>query len=263
MQISAMNLLHLLLLSAASLLSSEGTDFKIINGHEVKRNSRPYMAYILISNGTHTMSCGGTLIKFNWVLTAGHCTLPYGKAQAVLGAHLSGLSAKENGRQIFSVVKYIPHPKYNSATLYNDLQLMKLSHAAKIGRGVQSLSLPRTYEDVQEGKVCETAGWGWTEKKKSAKYLMEVKVKSINRRECEKRLNKEKLGKISDKMTCTAVGPGGEDTCNGDSGGPLICGGVFRGVVSYGNMDCGKPNGAAVYTRLTEKYVDWIDKMTV
>ncbi|KAG8598912.1 hypothetical protein GDO81_002797 [Engystomops pustulosus] len=267
MQISAMNLLHLLLLSAACLLSSEGvchntsTNLSIINGHEAIRNSRPYMAYISFTNLTHDLFCGGILIKTNWVLTAAHCWLPRSNAKVILGAHSSDPHAQECERQTFYVSQRIFHPEYNSVTFNNDLQLIKLNGRARMGLGVQVLCLPWTYEDMRAGTVCETAGWGLTEKNKNAEFLMEVKVSTITSRECRKRFPDAQIEGIENKI-CVSVGCRGEGPCLGDSGGPLICDGVFRGVLSFGNFPCGIRGNAAVYTRLSEEYINWIHEMT-
>ncbi|XP_069820843.1 mast cell protease 1A-like [Dendropsophus ebraccatus] len=258
-----MKLFHVIFLSAACLLISEGSDLRIINGHEAEANSRPYMAYIKIQNRTHETICGGTLITEDWVLTAAHCTMLKGRATVILGAHLSGLYARERGRQILSVMQYVTYPKYNNKTYNNDIQLMKLSRTAKLGQKVKRFPIPTTFEDVDEGTVCETAGWGETEKKEDAKRLMEIYVSTITRKECQIRFKNEQTPdlEITENQICTSVGPGGEDTCVGDSGGPLICDGVFRGILSFGMNPCGQHNRAAAYTRLTEEYVDWIQEI--
>lgn len=44
----------------------------------------------------------------------------------------------------------------------------------------------------------------------------------------------------------------------GDSGSPLICDNVFRGVTSFGK--CGNPQKPGIYILLTKKYLNWIKK---
>ncbi|XP_056398271.1 granzyme A-like [Hyla sarda] len=245
-----MKLVHMLLLSATCLLISEGAE--IINGRIAKPHSRPYMAYIKFQN--NDIFCGGNLIDSKWVLTAAHCEDPAVSPLVTLGAHLREENANEEGRQKFYVTQFVKYPGYNSRILRNDILLMKLNTTAKCGKFVQSISLPETFEDIKAGTVCETAGWGWTGQK-YADSLMEVNVTILDRRQCERHMNNIY---ISENMICTDVGPAGQDTCAGDSGGPLICNGVFRGILSFGSEHCGQRYGAAVYTRLTEEYVKWI-----
>ncbi|XP_073536432.1 granzyme A-like isoform X2 [Phyllobates terribilis] len=212
--VTVMKPFQILLLFAACLLISEGAN--IINGRIAAPHSRPYMAYIKIRKGSQESICGGTLIDSKWVVTAAHCEIPADEMMIILGAHSSNENAKEEGRQKFHVMKLLKHPYYDNNTLKNDILLMELNNTANFGEFVQNISLPETFEDIEEGTVCETAGWGWTGKK-FANRLME-----------------------------------------GDSGGPLICNGVFRGILSFGTHPCGMRNGAAVYTRLTEEYITWI-----
>ncbi|XP_066460973.1 duodenase-1-like [Eleutherodactylus coqui] len=262
MHLPVMKPLYSLFLFAACLLTSEGASMKIINGHEARANSRPYMALIIVKNSTHQMICGGSLIKSNWVVTAAHCEVwsPSGyKIKVILGAHSSNENENENGRQIFNVTQYIKHPEYNNITLDNDIQLMKLPRDAQIGEKVGLLSLPKKYGDVKANTTCETAGWGWTGNNEPAGVLMEAKVQTINRTQCSERIDMKK--KVERKM-CTTIGSEGQNACVGDSGGPLICDGVFRGIVSYGSDPCNKANGVTVYTRLTKEYVQWINTTT-
>ena len=53
---------------------------------------------------------------------------------------------------------------------------------------------------------------------------------------------------------------GGKDSCNGDSGGALICDvngeAILTAIVSHGR-DCALDGYPGVYVR-TDKYIDWI-----
>jgi granzyme A len=42
----------------------------------------------------------------------------------------------------------------------------------------------------------------------------------------------------------------------GDSGSPLICDNIFRGVTSFGK--CGDPTKPGIYILLTNKHLEWI-----
>ncbi|KAM4052760.1 granzyme A-like [Anomaloglossus baeobatrachus] len=245
----------ILLLSAVCLLVSEGKTVKIINGNEAIPHSRPYMALIYFETETDEMICGGSLIHPNWVLTAGHCHKWGSETSIRLGAH--SFEGKEKGAQVFGIFRTIAHPKYNRGTLKNDIRLMKLKGTAKLGKTVAVLPLPKTFEDTAAQTVCETAGWGWTERQDNADFLREVNITVLDREACQKHWKKKV--DITDNLICTIVGPKGQDTCTGDSGGPLICKGSFRGVTSFGESVCGKPNDSSIFTRLTKEYVHWIN----
>ncbi|CAM4602610.1 unnamed protein product [Leuciscus chuanchicus] len=90
-----------------------GMESGIIGGKEAKPHSRPYMASIQLENKHHT--CGGMLIKEDYVLTAAHCLNRSAFSsrdhfEVVLGAH--NIKQDEKSQQRIKVLKYIRHPKF-------------------------------------------------------------------------------------------------------------------------------------------------------
>ena len=64
---------------------------------------------------------------------------------------------------------------------------------------------------------------------------------------------------------CAGYAEGGRDSCEGDSGGPLMIWSSTRqawvliGIVSNG-IRCAEPNLPGVYCRVTE-YLEWMDEV--
>ncbi|XP_057568972.1 kallikrein-13 isoform X3 [Hippopotamus amphibius kiboko] len=66
-------------------------------------------------------------------------------------------------------------------------------------------------------------------------------------------------GRITPNMLCAGTKEGGKDSCEGDSGGPLICNETLHGIISWGDFPCGQPNRPGVYTRVS-RYITWIQE---
>ncbi|CAK6444094.1 unnamed protein product [Pipistrellus nathusii] len=247
-------------LSAATflLLLPAGLCGRIVGGWEVPAHSRPYMA--LVHSGPKGSLCAGALVADGWVLTAAHCALSR-SAQVILGAHSK--SKQEPEKQILGVRKQIPYPYYSKARHEGDLKLLKLRGKATINKNVAILSLPLRGEDVKPGTKCHVAGWGLmhNDKLSQPNTLREVNVTVLDRKTCNGPKYYGHDPVITRDMICAGDPKGGRDTCNGDSGSPLICEGTFRAVTSFGKQGrCGDPWGPGVYTLLSQKHLNWIRK---
>ncbi|NXM83240.1 GRAA protein, partial [Oenanthe oenanthe] len=226
----------------------------IIGGKEVKQHSRPFMVLV---KGRGRTFCGGALIKENWVLTAAHCKVE--KGTVILGA--LSLKKREKEQQTLQIAKCIPYPCYDPKTKEGDIMLLQLQKRAKLNKAVRTISLPLSDDDPKPGTICTVAGWGRiaNDPPKLPDALMEVNITVIKRKICNDKSHYNGEPIITETMICAGAKNGGKDSCNGDSGGPLICNGNLSGITSFGREKrCGKADSPGVYTRLTKRYLDWI-----
>uniref|UniRef100_A0A2K5KF85 Peptidase S1 domain-containing protein n=1 Tax=Colobus angolensis palliatus TaxID=336983 RepID=A0A2K5KF85_COLAP len=66
-------------------------------------------------------------------------------------------------------------------------------------------------------------------------------------------------GVVTNNMICAGLDRG-QDPCQSDSGGPLVCDETLQGILSWGVYPCGSAQHPAVYTQIC-KYTSWINKV--
>ncbi|XP_058643347.1 granzyme B-like isoform X2 [Onychostoma macrolepis] len=206
----------------------------IIGGKEAKPHSRPYMASIQYKNH-HT--CGGMLIREDYVLTAAHCLndnvhCDQNHFEVVLGVH--NISKVEKSQQRIPVIKCIPHTKFkqnNTMDYSYDIMLLKLKNKAKLNKFVKVMPLPKKNGKTPANVKCSIAGWGSKTPKgeQASDVMQEVKLKLQFSFECK---NKWKQYFNSERMICS-VSDGKHAFCSGDSGSPFICNTKPQGIASY------------------------------
>ncbi|XP_046638367.1 trypsin Blo t 3-like isoform X5 [Daphnia pulicaria] len=233
----------------------------------------PYMAYLEL--GTDGYFCGGTLISSTHVLTARHClsaNQSYASTYTVRVNTLE-LDGSTPGAIARKVKKIILHPNY-------DIGLLVLRSAVTTIKPIPLPSPlpPTTTKKPGTTKVptkittpfysCACAplseyadmnavvtGWGYRAPgEPSTTALLKTNVTIHDNSVCIRQYG---IGAIDTDHKLCASAPG-KDTCNGDSGGPIIVNGVLVGVTS-GGMDCDDPYYAGIYVRL-RPFLDWIKK---
>nr|UYB79101.1 granzyme B-like protein [Ctenopharyngodon idella] len=255
--------LHAFLLLIGISLAG-GMESGIIGGKEAKPHSRPYMASIQIKKYNKHHTCGGMLIREDYVLTAAHCfnRSDYSgrdHLEVVLGAH--NIKKDEKSQQRIPVIKYIRHPKFqrnNEKDYSYDIMLLKLKNKAKLNKFVKVMHLPKKNGKIPANVKCSIAGWGSINPKAvvGSNVLREVTLKLQFSFDCK---NKWQHYFNSETMICS-VSDGKHAFCKGDSGSPLICNSKPQAIASYTyDGNCANKTYPQVYVKISY-FLPWIKK---
>ncbi|XP_070534303.1 uncharacterized protein [Ptychodera flava] len=235
---------------------------RIVGGRPAEDGEWPWQAAIYIDG---SVSCGGSIINEEWILTAAHCMedVSPGNIIAVMGvSDLRDTSAMRRAERRISEIHV--HTEYISFNLHNDLALLKLVEPLEFSDYVRPVCLPPSGDDaLVQGLPCSTTGWGLTsEGGQASLVLMEAEVNVLSQGLCQI-LHSQAW--ITYAMVC-ADGAENIDTCTGDSGGPLVYHSetdgkwYLAGVTSWG-IGCGNTETPGVYARVGTA-LDWISEVT-
>ncbi|KAJ8721364.1 hypothetical protein PYW07_002139 [Mythimna separata] len=250
---------------------------RIYGGVPTELNEFPWMALLGYKNstGTITYQCGGSLINRRYILTAAHCitgaiVLEYGILSTVrLGEYdtrtdVDCVGSKCADRyQEISVASAYPHPAYIYGTMNrkDDIGIVRLATRAEYTYYVQPICLVDNTDRLKTGDNVYVAGWGkpgFGVKKSPIK--MKIRLSIFDKDACVSKYRR--VGALLGENQFCAGGVFLEDTCRGDSGGPLMKRrpeGIWEayGVISFGSDVCGSDGWPGVYTSVA-RYMDWI-----
>jgi secreted trypsin-like serine protease len=263
------------------------TTKKIYGGQKTDLDEFPWMALIEYekAKGVRGFECGGVLISKKYVLTAAHCikgkALPktWKLASVRLGEYntATDIDCINNGLDEdcapppvnIAVQETIVHESYNPDDInqYHDIALLRLRRNVKFSDYIKPVCLPTSTADMTKSYVGDRlfiAGWGLTENRTRSNIKLKVQVPVNDLSDCNSTYKAVYIS-LADGQLC-AGGELGQDSCRGDSGGPLMTVKVDKkkdtqwyavGIVSFGPSPCGMRDWPGVYTK-TANYVNWI-----
>lgn len=263
------NMLRFLVFASLVLYGHSTQDFpetnaRVVGGAEARRNSWPSQISLqYLSGGSWYHTCGGTLIRRNWVMTAAHCVSSQMTFRVVVGDH--NLSQNDGTEQYVSVQKIVVHPNWNSNNVAAgyDIALLRLAQSVTLNNYVQLAVLPQEGTILANNNPCYITGWGKTRTNgQLSQTLQQAYLPSVDYSICS---SSSYWGStVKTTMVC-AGGDGVRSGCQGDSGGPLHClvNGQYsvHGVTSFvSSMGCNVSRKPTVFTRVSA-YISWMNNV--
>ncbi len=225
----------------------------IVGGTDVSPSDS--IQYSIVNIGEQ---CGGTIIAEKWILTAGHCARHYYKpitAYALTNSDANTITLKG--------VQAVYHPDYNPRNSSYDIALIELESSIDFENSpLKPMPLAFSTMELSEGVMLKIFGWGKTSEE--GEYSKNLKVAEVPFVRLDIANAPESYnGVLNDSMIAAGFKAGGVDTCQKDSGGPLILEDevthlkVQVGVVSFG-YGCARPNLYGIYASIP-KAMEWIE----
>jgi secreted trypsin-like serine protease len=216
---------------------------RIAGGRPAGENEYPYAASIAIY-GTH--ACGGAQIYPRVVVTAAHCVYDKESSDFYPLSDITlriGNIDRSKGESRWPKGMIIPNTFQPSQGFYGDIALILLDSPLS-GRTSKLVTKQK------QAQMYKALGWGKTDAGFISYTLNQVELRGVAENACKGLLEKYKMGGLPKDHFCAGLNSSGADTCEGDSGGPLLSGAYQAGITSYGppESDCGKGVNFGVYT---------------
>ncbi|KAG5275195.1 hypothetical protein AALO_G00144650 [Alosa alosa] len=261
---------YILLTVLASLVLAErpeprymedAAEGRVVGGSVAAANSWPWQISLQYRSGSsYYHTCGGSLVKRGWVMTAAHCVDSSRTWRVVLGEHT--LYTNEGREQTIAVSQVYIHPGWNSNNVAAgyDIALVRLASEATLNSYVQLAALPSSGEVLPHNNPCYITGWGRTSTGGSlSSQLKQAYLPVVGHSTC----SSSGWWGSTVKNTMVCAGGGSDSGCNGDSGGPLNCqvSGryVVHGVTSFvSSLGCNTLQKPTVFTRVSA-YLSWME----
>jgi len=260
-----MALLPVAVVSAQEAAPGSAPDGEIIGGDHADIGEYPFQVALLqhaVATRWNAQFCGGTLISPDTVLTAGHCVVGARAADIDVLAGTHSLSPGGGGIRVRARQIRL-HPGYDDNTLEHDIAIIQLGQ--DLPSATVRPAIPGDLGLYPAATMATTIGWGDRDIARNTQdypfHLREVEVPIVSDGDCA---TAYPVGLFPGMVCAGDLVDGGEDSCYGDSGGPLMVpdGGdwVQVGIVSTGT-DCARRRFPGLYTEVAsypfvQRYLD-------
>nr|XP_053653823.1 trypsin-1-like [Cherax quadricarinatus] len=233
------------------------TSVRIVGGVSTVPGEFPWVVSLLRTGATPHQYCAGVLLSNTHVLTAAHCIDGFDQRTIWVRVGEHDFSREGESQHVnIRVADFRLHPDFDSNTFSNDIALLVLERPVVYSSYVRPICLPPPNISFT-GDIVTVVGWGAIRYQGPlSSVLQKVELPVWSNSDCDEVYDQP----IRDSMICAGFPEGGRDSCQDDSGGPMMktVNGkwVVVGIVSFGTR-CAQPGFPGVYTRINS-FLDWI-----
>lgn len=260
-------LVLLLTITSTAEAAPEGARASVISGSEAAPGSFPYMAFVVIDNGSEVDLCSGTVVSTNVVLTAAHCvmnsTFSVLRNPANVSVVTGDVDWASSQRTVSSVSRLAVDPNLAWLTpsytvVRGDAAVLQLS--APVSAPAVRLAATRTWTS---GTSVVMVGWGRTTPNGEPPETLHVGESAIQTSSyCSSKFSRFE----SSALLCAVDYPDYRyAACHGDSGGPLLMTApgttdepLEVGITSFGDEEC-STESPQFFTR-ADYVASWVDQ---
>nr|AIZ96980.1 complement component 1s [Oplegnathus fasciatus] len=221
---------------------------------------------------------GASLINDRWAVTAAHVVETAGEtALRLYGGLIDGRTTSDrlSNVVVMDSERIIIHPGYvkgveDRINFDNDIALIRFASRVNLGPNLLPICLPKVKRDLLENEQGTVSGFGITERKAdffaTSRMLKHVNIGVYSLSQCQNTPSTESKKRMIFTNNMFCAGAVGKDSCQKDSGGPLVFPMLaegrgpyyLNGIVSWG-APCDQRQYKGYYTKV-ENYVDWIEE---
>lgn len=244
------------------LMSSAPQSRAVVGGAPTAIEQVPWQALVIVD--PENRLCGGSILDSQWIVTVAHCVSGYGPSQIDVYVGVSTLAERASANQI-PLAEVIIHPSWDSANFRNDIALLKLAAPVAFDAQTEPIALPVGIDAAAWPPVNTAAtisGWGATEFGGTpSNQLRSAQIQVLGGPA------DAVCGRYGDNFDaaveiCAGVPGGGVDSCQGDSGSPLVIdvagAPVLGGLTSVG-FECARADYPGIFTRVTT-FIPWLQQ---
>jgi secreted trypsin-like serine protease len=243
----------LLLLCLALPAFGEDVGSNIVGGSNANIANYRWQLSLRSSN---SHSCGASLVSGTKGITAAHCIGGTTSSYSVLAGTSDRTTTNCATCALRTLNGQTRHPNYSGSSSNgypNDIATIRWATTISTNSNTGYATMAASNAGNYAGQNCQLTGWGRTCGSCGLPNTLQVGTATVlTNADCASRWSSSLINNGHLCVLSSTVG-----ACNGDSGGPLNCGGVVTGATSWVASGC-LVQYPSVYTRVSF-FRSWID----